>query len=144
MKLNMVICKKMTHLIRLVFVTLLIGSLGSKTSLGELRIDITQGTIKPMPIAVTDLVGNTAEERKIGKDITRIISADLERSGLFNPISKKAFIQKMDAAEALPRFGDWRVINAQAMVHGRAQILSDGRLRVEFRLWDVFAERQMV
>ena len=80
----------MTHLIRLVFVTLLIGSLGSKTSLGELRIDITQGTIKPMPIAVTDLVGNTAEERKIGKDITRIISADLERSGLFNPISKKA------------------------------------------------------
>ncbi|MDP6926526.1 MAG: Tol-Pal system beta propeller repeat protein TolB, partial [Rhodospirillales bacterium] len=39
---------------------------------------------------------------------------------------------------------DWRVINVQALVHGRAHIVTDGRLRVEFRLWDVLAEQQMV
>jgi len=110
----------------------------------ELRIDITQGTVKPMPIAVTDLVGVSSDEKRFGRDISRLIAADLERSGLFKAIDPKAFIQSADAMQTLPRFGDWRVINAQAMVQGRAQIVPDGRLRIEFRLWDVFAENQMI
>jgi len=110
----------------------------------ELRIDITQGTVKPMPIAVTDLVGVSSDEKRFGRDISRLIAADLERSGLFKAIDQKAFIQSADAMQTLPRFGDWRVINAQAMVQGRAQIVPDGRLRIEFRLWDVFAENQMI
>lgn len=44
----------------------------------------------------------------------------------------------------LPRFGDWRIINAQALLQGRAKMVPDGRLKVEFRLWDVFAEQQMI
>jgi TolB protein len=110
----------------------------------ELRIDITQGTVKPMPIAVTDLVGVSSDEKRFGRDISRLIAADLERSGLFKAIDRKAFIQSAAAMQTLPRFGDWRVINAQAMVQGRAQIVPDGRLRIEFRLWDVFAETQMI
>jgi len=110
----------------------------------ELRIDITQGTVKPMPIAVTDLVGVSSDEKRFGRDISRLIAADLERSGLFKAIDPKAFIQSAEAMQTLPRFGDWRVINAQAMVQGRAQIVPDGRLRIEFRLWDVFAENQMI
>ena len=98
---------------------------GISSAFSELRNDITQGTIKPMPVAISDLVGAKSEEKRIGKDISRIISADLERSGLFKAIDKKAFIQKLDAVETLPRFGDWRVINSQALVHGRAQL--DGR-----------------
>ena len=42
-----------------------------------------------------------------------------------------------------PRFADWRQINAQALVTGSVQPQGDGRLRVEFRLWDVFAEQQL-
>ncbi len=73
-----------------------------------------------------------------------MIAADLQRSGLFKPIDKRAFIQSDGALNTLPRFGDWRLINTQALVQGRTQLVSDGRLRVEFRLWDVFAEQQMV
>ena len=40
-------------------------------------------------------------------------------------------------------FGDWRQINAQALVSGSVQGQGDGRSRVEFRLWDVFAEQQL-
>ncbi len=109
----------------------------------ELRIDITQGTVEPLPIAITDLVGSGGGA-EYGRNISRVIAADLERSGLFRPIDPKAFIQSEAAALTLPRFGDWRVINAQALVQGRTEIVSDGRLRVEFRLWDVFAEQQMV
>ncbi len=110
----------------------------------ELRIDITQGSVKAMPIAITDLGGQTSEEKRFGQDIARVIATDLERSGLFKAIDREAFIQSPDALATLPRFGDWRIINAQALVQGRAQLVPDGRLRVEFRLWDVFAENQMV
>jgi TolB protein len=110
----------------------------------ELRIDITQGKVEPLPIAVTGFVGVTADEVRFGQDISNILAADLERSGLFRPINKGAFIQTSAALNTLPRFGDWRVINAQALVQGRVQFIQAGQLRVEFRLWDVFAEQQMV
>lgn len=110
----------------------------------EVRIDITQGTVKPMPIAVTDFVGASTAEAEYGRNIGRVIAADLERSGLFKPLDERAFIQSNQALNTLPRFGDWRVINAEALVQGRARIVPDGRLKVEFRLWDVFAEQQMV
>lgn len=125
----------------LVAAWLLLGVAGARA---ELKIDITQGTVEPLPIAITDLVGGTPQATQFGKDISAVVSADLERSGLFRPLDSKAFIQAATALNVLPRFGDWRVINAQALMHGRADVLDDGRLKVEFRLWDVFAEQQMV
>jgi TolB protein len=110
----------------------------------ELRVDITQGKAEPLPIAVTDFFGAGTEEGRIGRDMAGVISADLQRSGLFKPIDRRAFIQTDGALNTLPRFGDWRIINAQALVQGRTELVPDGRLRVEFRLWDVFAEQQMV
>lgn len=109
----------------------------------ELRIDITQGTVRPLPVAITDFVGKGVNEQEYGRNLTRVISSDLERSGLFKPLDKRAFIQGRRPPGTLPRFGDWRVISAQALVQGRVEIVSDGRLKVEFRLWDVFAEQQM-
>jgi TolB protein len=108
------------------------------TARAELRIDITSGNVQPLPIAVTDLYGS-----EVGIEISGVIAGDLESSGLFAPIDKGAFIQTSQALQAVPRFGDWRVINAQALVTGNVQPQPDGRIRVEFRLWDVLAEQQM-
>lgn len=110
----------------------------------EITIDITRGNVEPLPIAVTDFVGKSGAAARAGREIAGVIAANLERSGLFKPIDPKAFIQSAGALNALPRFGDWRVINAQALVQGRTEVVSDGRLRVEFRLWDVFSEQQMI
>ena len=118
--------------------------LASRSASAELRIDITKAVVEPIPVAVADFVGADTLPSQYGADIARVITADLERSGLFKPIDPKAFIQKAQNIKTLPRFGDWRVINVQALVHGRAHIVTDGRLRVEFRLWDVLAEQQMV
>src|SRR5579864_924304 len=103
----------------------------------ELRIDITRGQVEPMPIAIPGLAGDS-----IGQDIAQVISADLASSGLFRPLDPGSFIQNVSAGEA-PRFGDWRQINAQALVTGSAQAAGDGRYHIEFRLWDVFAEQQL-
>ncbi len=110
----------------------------------ELRIDITRGRVEPLPIALSPLYGASADEATTGANMMQVISADLERSGLFRPIDPRAFIQTpAQMRQQAPRFGDWRVINAQALVHGSVEQLPDGRLRSEFRLWDVFAEAQM-
>ncbi|MDZ3837511.1 MAG: Tol-Pal system beta propeller repeat protein TolB [Rhodospirillales bacterium] len=109
----------------------------------ELRIDITRGVVEPLPIAIVSFEGEGAGAEDVGRNIAKVISADLERSGLFSPIDPKVFIQAQPSVDAQPRFGDWRIINAQALLYGRTKMLDDGRLRVEFRLWDVFSERQM-
>lgn len=110
----------------------------------EVRIDITRGNVEPLPIAITEIFGDETDEAQIGRDIAGVISADLERSGLFLPIDSRAFLQDPETLNVRPRFSDWRVINAQALVNGKVKLLSDGQIRVEFRLWDVFAEAQMV
>jgi Tol biopolymer transport system component len=76
--------------------------------------------------------------------IAAVVSADLKRSGLFAPIDKAAFIERISNPDAAPRFEDWRVINAQALVIGRVAREAGGRLRAEFRLWDTFANEQML
>ncbi len=108
-----------------------------------LRIDITQGNVDPLPIALPVFNAAAEKERTTAANMAGVISADLERSGLFRPIDPKSFIQKPETIGAMPRFGDWRLINAQALVTGGITVESDGRLKVEFRLWDVFGEVQM-
>jgi TolB protein len=109
----------------------------------EIRIDVTRGNIEPMPVAITDFFSIEPGIAKIGADLSAVIAADLERSGLFLQIDRRAFIQSTESLQARPRFSDWRVINAQALVSGSVRYEADGRLRIEFRLWDVFAEVQM-
>ncbi|MBN9077599.1 MAG: Tol-Pal system beta propeller repeat protein TolB [Rhizobiales bacterium 65-79] len=104
------------------------------------EIDVNKGNVAPLPIAITDfLSGDT-----MGTQISDIVAADLKRSGLFAPIDKSAFIEKVSNPDAAPRFDDWKVINAQALVTGRVTQEVDGKLKAEFRLWDVFAGQQLV
>ncbi|CAK0749443.1 Tol-Pal system protein TolB [Azospirillaceae bacterium] len=109
----------------------------------EIRVDITRGTIEPVPIAIPSFVGGGGQEGRVGADIAKVVSADLERSGLFKLIDPKSFIQDAASLNQAPRFPDWRVLNAQALVGGMVSGQGDGRLRVEFRLWDVIAEAQL-
>src|SRR5215469_1321430 len=133
-----------THRLSAALVALLAFALLAGTARAELRIDITQPNVQPMPIAIVDFYGQQPSDAQAGSNIVGVVSADLERSGLFKPIDRKAFIQTPDSLRSMPRFGDWRVINAQALVSGVVETQADGRLRIEFRLWDVYAEQQMI
>ena len=105
----------------------------------RVEININRGNVEPLPIAVTDF----QSANDIGAQISSVIAADLQRSGLFAPVNKAAFIQKITDPNQMPRFEDWKAINAQALVTGRVTREGDGRLRAEFRLWDTFAGQQM-
>ncbi|MCC0037634.1 MAG: Tol-Pal system protein TolB [Brucellaceae bacterium] len=104
------------------------------------EIDVNQGVVEPLPIAITSFLSGD----EVGSEISQVIEADLRRSGLFAPIDKGAFIEKISNPDVAPRFEDWKVINAQALVTGRVTQEADGRLRAEFRLWDTFAGQQLV
>ncbi len=119
-------------------------SLAARPAFAELKVDITNPEGDPVPIAITGFFGESAKARRMALDISRVLTADLERSGLFKPIDRKAFIQKTAAMELQPRFDDWKKIGALALVHGSITLKANGRLRTEFRLWDVAAENQMI
>lgn len=119
------------------------AALGVRPAEAVLKIDITQGTIQPLPIALPDFVTGQGADPELGRNLAAVITNNLRRSGLFAPIDPKAFIEKIQNVDVAPRFQDWRVLNAQGLVTGRVARQPDGRFRTEFRLWDVFAGQQL-
>ena len=109
----------------------------------ELKIDITSGYTEPTPIGINDFIGFTEEEKDVAKQITKLVIADLNNSGLFKVIDPKAYIQRISNPNIMPKFADWKIINAQALIIGSTKLETNGNIRIEFRLWDVFAEQQM-
>jgi len=109
----------------------------ARPALADLRLDINRGQVQPLPIAIPPFPGEQA-----GGEIAGVVSNDLQGSGLFQPIDPHSFIDKV-AAGSSPNFADWKQINAQALVTGSVADQGGGKLRVEFRLWDVFAGQQL-
>ena len=117
-----------------------------------IEVDITRGNLNPLPLAVSPLsIDETSrksfekilDKENIGSEISTIVENNLKTSGLFNPLDKKAFLQSPDIANLKPRFEDWNLIKAQALITGKVNYVND-RLRVEFRLWDVLAAKEMM
>jgi len=104
----------------------------------EIEVNVNRGDVQPLPIAIPALGGGA-----VGAEIAAVVNADLQRSGLFRPLDAATFIEKDLNAAVQPRFADWKTINAQALVNG-VVTAEAGRLRVDFRLWDVFSEKQLL
>jgi len=107
------------------------------------RLDITEGNFQPLPIAIPKFLAGGQDDGDTANAVTQIVTANLQRSGLFAPIDPTAYIERIASVDAVPRFPDWRNINAQALVTGRIGRQADGRLQAEFRLWDVLAGQQL-
>jgi len=117
-----------------------------------IEVDITRGNLNPLPIAVSPLSSDEEsrsefekklKKKDLGSEISLVIENNLRQTGLFNPLEKDAFLQKPDIAHLKPRFEDWALIKAQALITGRVEIVEE-KLKVEFRLWDVLAAKEMV
>ncbi|MEO0633629.1 MAG: Tol-Pal system beta propeller repeat protein TolB [Pseudomonadota bacterium] len=109
---------------------------------GPLRIEITEGVIEPLPVAIPNLVPETAESAEMGRQISRVIAADLVGTGLFREISSDAYISQISDFAAPVQYADWKAINAQALVTG-AVTVSGSDVTVKFRLHDVFSDTEL-
>ena len=117
-----------------------------------IEVDITRGNLSPLPIAVSPLsidekskesFNKILKNKDMGLEISIVVENNLKQTGLFNPLNKNAFLQKPDIAHLKPRFEDWALIKAQALITGKVTFI-DEKLRVEFRLWDVLAAKEMM
>jgi len=115
-----------------------------------IEVDITRGNLDPLPIAVSplhvDIQSDNYQDIKVkglGDLISLVVEKNFKSTGLFNPLNKDAFVQKPDIAHLKPRFEDWSLITAQALVTGKILIKNE-KLKVEFRLWDVAANKEMI
>jgi TolB protein len=100
----------------------------------------TQGNLAPIPIAIPLFQG---DDPQLAGQIADVVQADLERSGLFQPLDRASFLEQIRDVNAAPRFADWRSIRADALVVGRVVKGGDGKVGAEFRLWDVASGKQL-
>jgi TolB protein len=101
------------------------------------RLRIDPNEFQPLPIAIPNFVAGTPSDGEVGVGVTQVITNNLKRSGLFAPIDQAAYLEKIVNIDVVPQFNSWKSINAQALVTGRMTRQGDGRLKAEFRLWDV-------
>ena len=109
-------------------------------ALAQIEVDIDKGAVKPMPLAIPAFSGGGAR----GGEIAAVISGNLERSGLFLPLNIQGVPDKLADVNMQPRFPDWQGTGAQALINGQVTVAADGSLRVDFRLWDVFSQQQLL
>ena len=97
------------------------------------------GQFRPIMIAVTNFAGDP----DAGHALSDIITNNFSRSVFLQPIDPKSFVDRPTNPDQPPQMDAWRVVNAQFVVTGRGQRTGDGRLKSEFRLWDVATGQQV-
>ena len=116
---------------------------GAHDAFGQARVPITGGEFAPLPIAIPNFVPGSPPDNEVSVGVAQVITNNLKRSGLFAPIDQAAFIERITNIDVAPQFQNWKTINAQALVTGRVTRQQDGRLKAEFRLWDVSTGQQL-
>ncbi|WP_425428386.1 Tol-Pal system beta propeller repeat protein TolB [Agarilytica rhodophyticola] len=102
----------------------------------ELTIEITQGVNDPTPIAVVPMGGV-----KVPENISNIVSADLQRSGLFRPIPRGDMLS-LPTQESQIHYRDWRILGASYVLIGGLQQTPNG-FELIYELYDVVSQRKV-
>ena len=124
-------------LLAIVLIPFVIGDAAN----AALDIVITDG-IKRRPIAIVPFgwEGNTSA---MPVDVAEIISNDLNRSGRFAPLPLEDMLQKPTTGADVD-FDDWMLVGVEAVVVGRVMQTGDNAYSVQFQLFDVNGQRQLV
>ncbi len=129
------------------FLIALVASLAlfyASAARADLKVNVTQGKVEPLPIAITSFYAAPGGDATLAQQLPQVITANLEKTGLFTPLNPRSFIQDPASLQGGPRFAEWRAINAQALVTGTVTQGGGGKAQVEFRLWDVYGQQQLI
>ena len=110
----------------------------------DLRIKISSGQVEPLPVAIADFTGQEGKANEIGRLIAEVISNNLVGSGQFKAVESAAFIAPPTSPSVRPNFTDWSPLGIKALITGSVKRIDDQQVEVEFRLWDVVAETDLI
>ena len=116
-----------------------LAALPPRPAMAQAEVDVNSGAVQPLPIAIPDFGG-----AGVGADVSKVVSQDLERSGLFRPLDSATFPERSLDINVEPKLDAWKGAGAQALVNGQASLTGDGRLKVDFRLWDIGTQQQLI
>lgn len=111
-----------------------------QNSWAVLTIEITEGVEGASPIAVVPFQWKGTGT--VPQDIAAIISADLQRSGLFAPLARQNLVSEPHQASEV-NFTDWRVLNVEHLVVGTIEALANDEFQIQFQLMDVYKGTQI-
>ena len=86
-----------------------------------IEVDITRGNLDPLPVAVSPLsideksktsFQKALKKENIGEEISSIVENNLRTSGLFNPLSKEAFLQAPDERPLSLSYASIAILNS--------------------------------
>ena len=127
--------------VRLVAMMLLLVATLARGAESDLAIEITEGIDDPTPVAVVPFSWDGS--RALPEDIAQIVSADLGRTGLFSMMDRRNMLSFPTRQDQV-YFRDWRVTSTEYVIIGR-QLPSEGnQIKVEFELYDVLKETQLL
>jgi len=104
-------------------------------------VDIVAGNAEPIPIAIAEFEADNAN-RRIANEIRDVVENNLNSSGLFRIINREAHPEQLKF-DTIPRFSDWEAIRTNVLVQSRLTRTNDGKLRVQFYVWDIFGKEQI-
>lgn len=123
---------------------LVITLVSSQAFSEDLRIKINSGQVEPLPIAIANFTGEDGGSSEIGMQISTVVSNNLVGSGQFKAIESAAFIAPPTNPSVRPNFTDWTPLGIKALITGSVKKIDNEQIKVEFRLWDVIAETDLI
>lgn len=117
--------------------------LGTQAAFAKLEIEIIKGNASALPIAVIPLQWRAAGTPP-ATDVAAVVSADLHRSGLFDPLAVKDMVDRPVDAESI-RFGTWRLLKVDYLVIGWINDAPDNMgYEVVYQLFDVHTQERLL
>ncbi|MDQ1831891.1 Tol-Pal system beta propeller repeat protein TolB [Massilia scottii] len=101
----------------------------------QMRVEVVGVGSNQIPIAIAAF----AEEGVAPAQISAIIRADLERSGMFRIIDAGSTLSETSPID----YSQWKSRGADALVVGSVQKLADGRFEVRYKLHDTIKTNQL-
>ena len=106
-----------------------------------LDIEVT-GIAQPTPVAIVPF-GWEGRGEAAPMNISTVVTADLRRSGRFDPVPEERMLQKpTDGADV--DFQDWGFVGVEAVVVGKVIQTGDNQFTLQFQLFDVVGRRQLL
>ena len=115
----------------------------SQLAQAKLEIEIIQGNASALPIAVIPLQWRSADPRP-ETGVAEVVSSDLYRSGLFDPLDEQDMVDRPVDAESI-RYGTWRLLKVDYLMIGHVTDAPDGNgYDIVYQLVDVHTQEQLI
>jgi TolB protein len=109
----------------------------------KLEIEIVQGNAAALPIAIIPMQWR-ASDPPPETGVSEIVSSDLYRSGLFDPLDEEDMVDRPIDAESI-RWGTWRLLKTDYLVIGQVRDAPGGNgYDIVYQLFDVHTQEALL